>query len=287
LLRNPVKSFSLTEAQYEDVKAARPDLVVTEGDAAVIGLPLRDFLEIHYAFPDIETFVARFTELFEKCVGASNRQETPRGLVIAFRDRPNRMTADTVFWALNLEPGEQWVELNLVAVPEQPEPGPALGEGFEIVEAGPRDGQALAAIEAATTGLAPLTAAGIASLSANSKALRLVRAKGGEAVGLLSLRTESGGWGVVDLALLADEAVSQRKPLLEWAIAWLRNNGGRRIRARTSVDATAELSVLKELGFTPGEVGFYLNRSVDKDEVAAKLAARKDHGTLIKFGNWR
>jgi hypothetical protein len=89
------------------------------------------------------------------------------------------------------------------------------------------------------------------------------------------------------MALLKEEAAPARKALLEWSVAWLRNNGGRRIRKRCGVDDVLELSVLKELGFTPGEAGLYLTRSVDKGEVEAKLAERKAHGTIIKFGDWR
>jgi hypothetical protein len=283
-----VKSFSLTEAQYDRVKAERPDLVATQGEAAVIGFPLRDFLEVHYAFPEIEMFVDRFGEMFDRVVGASSKAEAPRGLVIAFRDRPNRMTADTVFWASALEQGEQWVEMNLTPVPEQPEPQNDIGDGYEMADAGPQNDQALAAVEAATTGLPELTPSGVASLRDNSKLLRLVRMKaGGEAAGLVSLRTEPGGWGVIDLALLTEAASGLRKPLLEWSIAWLRNNGGRRIRRRAGVDDVAELALLRELGFTAGEAGLYLTRVVDKAEAAAKIAERQSHGTIIKFGDWR
>ncbi len=285
LMSNPVKSMSLSEAQYERVKASRPQLVVTDGEAAVIGLPLGDFLEVHYAFPDIEMFVERFPAMFEEVVGASSKDEAPRGLIITFRDRPNRMTADTVFWSVALEQVEEWVEMSLVSVPEQPEPSASLGEGFEVVEG---DDAAVVAVEAATLGLPPLTAASVASLRQNAKLLRTVRpAGGGGAVGLLALRTEPGGWGVIDCALLDGSASTLRKPLIEWAVAWLRNNGGRRVRTRVMVNDTPSLTVLRELGFTPGEAGFYLTRSVDKDEVAAKLSERKAHGTMIKFGDWR
>ena len=146
----------------------------------------------------------------------------------------------------------------------------------------------VAALEAAITGLAPLTGAGIKSLRDNSKLLRVVRNRqSGEAVALLSLRTEPGGWGVIDQVLVAASETALRRPLIEWSIAWLRNNGGRRVRMRSGVDDTALLTLLKDIGFTAGEVGFYLTRSVDRDEVAAKLAERKNHGTLIKFGDWR
>ncbi len=287
LTRNSVKSFSLSEAQYERVKDRRPGLIVSEGDAAIVGYPVRDFLEVHYAYPDIEMFVDRFPAMFEKVIGATRREESPRGLVIAFRDRPNRMTADTVFWSVALEPGDQWVEMNLVAVEEQAAPSNDLGDGFESVEVDASNEKALAEVEAAITGLPLLSPAGIASLRENSKLLRLIRSKSGAAVGVLSLRTEAGGWGAIDLALVKDEVASLRRPLLDWAVAWLRNNGGRRTRTRVGVDDSASLAVLKEAGFTPGEIGLYLTRSVDKAEVDAKLAERKSHGTLIKFGDWR
>jgi hypothetical protein len=260
---------------------------VTEGEAAVVAYPLRDFLEVHYAFPDIEMFVDRFPDLLERVAGASSKAEAPRGLVIAFRDRPNRMTADTVFWSVALDEGEQWVEMNLVAVPEQSEPGNDLGGGYAVVEVDDSNEKALAEVEASITGLPALSASGLASLRDNSKALRLVRSASGAHVGLVSLRTEPGGWGIIDLALLKDEAAAARRPLLEWAIAWLRNNGGRRVRTRVGVDDTAMLSDLKAIGFTPGEIGLYLTRSVDRDEVEAKKAQRQAHGTIIKFGDWR
>ncbi|HXH20620.1 MAG TPA: hypothetical protein VNN10_01230 [Dehalococcoidia bacterium] len=284
LLKNPVKSVSLSEAQYDWVKANRPQLVVTEGEAAVIGLPLMDFLEVNYAYPDIEMFVDRFPAMLEKLSAATDKKEAPRGMVLAFRDRPNRMTADTVFWSVGLEEGEQWVEMNLVAVPQQDEPGPEAGD-YSLVEA---DDKEIAQVEAEVTGRTPLTPNGVKRLRENAKLVRVLRPKpGGPAAGLLALRTEPGGWGVIDLALIKDEAAHARKDIFAWAVAWLRNNGGRRVRKRCGVDDSAELTALKELGFTPGEAGLYLTRSVDKAEVEAKLAERKAHGTIIKFGDWR
>jgi hypothetical protein len=288
LQRNPVKSFSLSEAQYDRVKAQRPQLIVTEGEAAVVGLPLRDVLEVHYAFPDIEMFVERFPDMLEKVTSASSKAEAPRGLEIAFRDRPNRMTADTVFWSVALDQGKEWVEMNLVAVPEQPLPSKDLGDLYEVMDAAHGHEQTIADVEAAITGLPPLQPGGIDSLRENSKFLGLVRAKSdGTAAGMVSLRTESGGWGVIDIAGVTEDAEQARRPLMEWAVAWLRNNGGRRIRMRSTVGAVAELKALRDAGFTPGEAGLYLTRSVDKAEVVAKMAERKAHGTIIKFGDWR
>jgi hypothetical protein len=287
LLRNPVKSFSLSEAQYERIAADRRDLAATEGEATVMAYPLGDFLEVHYAYPDIEAFVDRFPRMLEKVVAGSSKAEAPRGLVLSFRDRPNRMTADTVFWSVAMEQGLQWVEMNLVAVPEQPEPSDDLGE-YEVVEVDEANEGAARDLEAAVTGQKPLSAGGMQSLRENSKALRLARAKStGEAAALLSLRTEPGGWGVIDLMLVREGADGVRRPLLDWAVAWLRNNGGRRTRTRADVDDSAQLSALKEAGFTPGEIGLLFTRTVDKAETDAKMEERKAHGTIIKFGDWR
>src|SRR3990172_5804045 len=148
LSKSPVKSFSLTEAQYERIKAQRPDLLVSEGDSAVIGHPFRDLLEVHYAFPDVEAFRDRFEAMFNRVVGASSKAEAPRGLVIAFRDRPNRPVAETLFWGLALDEGQQWVEMNLVAVPEQPEPAETVGDAYALQDVHETDFEALAAIDA-------------------------------------------------------------------------------------------------------------------------------------------
>ena len=287
LMRNPVKSFSLSQEQYERIVERRRELLITEGDATVMALPLRDYLEVHYAFPDIESFVDRFPAMLERVVGASNKMEAPRGLLLSFRDRPNRMTADTVFWSLAMDQGPQWVEMNLVAVPEQPEPSTDLGD-YEIFEVDDANKAAVVALEATKSREAPLTPGGLETLRENSKFLRAARAKAGGAVaGLASLRTETGGWGVIDLCLVDDAHADLRSPLLAWAVATLRNNGGRRTRIRVDVDDSALLAALKDAGFTPGEIGLFFTRTVDRAEIDARMAERKAHGTIIKFGDWR
>lgn len=297
LSKSPVKSFSLTEAQYERVKAQRPDLLVTEGDGAVIGHPFRDLLEVHYAFPDVEAFRDRFEAMFNRVVGASSKTEAPRGLVIAFRDRPNRPVAETLFWGLALDEGQQWVEMNLVAVPEQPQPAEPVGDGHTLRDVTAADFEALAAIDAEVTGLPPLTAAGVGSILTDARLVRLVlspskglvrRTGEAAAAAYVSLRTDPGGWGVIE-ALAIRPAVQQdlRRPLIDWCIAWLRNNGGRRVRMRVAIDDSAAIAALREAGFTPGETGLDYTRSVDPAEVTAKVDERKAHGTVIKFGDWR
>jgi hypothetical protein len=286
LVRNPVKSFTLTEVQYQRIADRRPQLIIAEGDAAVIGRPYRDFLELHYAFPDVESFKDRFTEMVLRCLAAASPEEAPRGALLSFRDRPNRPLAETIFWSLLLQEGPQWVEMNQVAVPEQPEPEGAIEGGFNLVEATLPQHQELAEIESTTSGLPPLTLGGVASLVENARCLRLVKDPSGANVGFLSLRTEPGGWGVIEALSLLAEHSSLREPLLRWSIAWLRNNGGRRIRRQAYLD-DPELAQLRDLGFAPGETGLDYYGSLDADERARKEEERRAHGSMIKFGNWR
>jgi hypothetical protein len=288
LVANPVKSFSITEAQYERVQAKRPELIVREGDSAVIGFPYRDFLEVHYALAEIELFRDRFEELFNKVVGASSKEEAPRGVLLRFRDRPNRMLADTVFWPLALDQGPQWVEMNFVAVPEQPEPEADLEGGFQVREASEADYEAIARIDGEANGLAPLTRGGVEGMRENAKTLQVVTGPDGAVMGFVSLRTEPGGWSVIDeMSLAADASRELKAALLRWCVAWLRNNGGRRARRRVLVDDTESISLLRDVGFLPGETGLDYTRAIDPGEVTAKITERKSHGTIIKFGDWR
>jgi hypothetical protein len=288
LSKMPVKSFTLTEAQHDRIFANRRDLIADEGDYAVVSMPYLDYLEVHYAFPEAETFRDRFGDLFNRSVNASSKEEAPRGLVLSFRDRPNRNLAQVVFWALALDEGKEWVEMNQVAVPEQPEPDSSFEGGYTVREATQADADAIAGIEAEASGQPRLTPAGVASLFENARWLRLVSAPDGSPVGFFAAHSEPGGWAVIDLiALRGAVRDALREPFLRWTVAFLRNNGGRRQRRRLHMDQTADLALLRGLGFTPGETGLDYTRAVDASEVKAKIEERQSHGTMIKFGDWR
>src|SRR5687767_15888039 len=107
IAKSPVKSFTMTEEQFDRVKERHPELIVIDGDGAVVGHPYRDYLEVHYGFNEVVGFRDYFGELFNRCVGAFSKDNAPRGVVIAFRDRPNRPLANPTFWPLALEEGRE------------------------------------------------------------------------------------------------------------------------------------------------------------------------------------
>lgn len=286
-VKRPVKSFTLTEAQYTRIAERRPGLIVMEGEATVAGRPYRDFLDVHYAFPDVQDFSNRFNQLFDRCTRASSRDEAPRGAVIHFRDRPNRALANTLFWESALVEGGHWVELDYLTVPEQPDPGDTIEGGFQVRDATDADRDIVSRLEAEVAGLAPLTSAGVDSLYEDARWLKLVTTSSGVPVGCVVLRTESAGWGIIDDIFLLQAVRDQlREPLLRWTVAFLRNNGGRRQRRRVYLSEAEDVALLRESGFTPGETGVDYARPVDPDDVVRAIEERKS-GTMIKFGDWR
>jgi hypothetical protein len=287
IAKAPVKSFTLTEEQFDRIKERRPELIAMDGDGAVVSHPYRDYLEVHYGFSEVVFFRDNFGELFNRSVGASTKAEAPRGVVIAFRDRPNRALANPTFWPLALEEGREWVEMSWVAVPEMEEPSPNFEGGFTIRQATDADRETISKLDGEANGQPALSEGGLNSLFENSRAIHLVHNSSGIPVGFLSPRSEPGGWGILDLTILASLKDQLVEPLLRWSVAWLRNNGGRRMRAHVYLENAAELAALRNLGFTAGETGIDYVRPVDAGEIQAKIEERQAHGTMIKFGWWR
>ncbi len=287
-VKRAVKTFTLTEAQYTRIAEKRPELIVMEDDRAVVGQPLRDFLVMHYAFPEVAEFSDHFREMFNRCTFASTMQEAPRGAILSFRDRPNRALAVTLFWDCALVEGGHWVEMNHLAVPEQDDPGEAIEGGYQVRDATDADREIVSKLEAEVLGLPPLTSGGVDSLYENSDWIKLVTTSSGVPVGCLVLRREPGGWGIIDDVLLLQAVRNQlREPVMRWAIAFLRNNGGRRQRRRVYLDQNEDVALLRDLHFVPGETGVDYTRPVEQADVDQKIEERKQHGTMIKFGNWR
>jgi hypothetical protein len=289
LAKSPAKSLSLSEAQYDRIVASRPDLVIRQGDdASVVSRVFRDYLEVHYGFADFTAFRERFAELFNFSIRTVDKAEAPRGIRLGFRDHPNRKVAEPVFWALALDEGPEWVEMQWIAVPEQDEPADAIEGGYKVREATDADRDAIAALDGEASGQPPLTPAGVAGIYEDARWLRVIEDGSGAIVGYLSLRTEPGGWGVIDQAALKpDLAESLRGPVFRWACAFLRSNGSRRIRRRIYTSNATELALVRDMGFTPGDAGFDYTRPVDPDEVKSKIEERMSHGTYIRYGNWR
>lgn len=287
-IKRAVKSFTLTQEQFERVEARRPGLIVSEEDSIVVGQPLRDFLEVHYAFSEVPIFGDRFVDLFDACTRASSKEEAPRGVILRFRDRPNRARAEPLLWESTLVEAGHWLEMDYLAVPEQDDPGDSVEGGYKLRDATDADRDTVSRLEAEVVGLPPLTAGGVDSLYEDASWIKLVTTASGVPVGCIVLRREPGGWGIIDHVFLLQAVRDElSEPIVRWAIAFMRNNGGRRQRRRVYLDQTEDVALMKRLNFTPGETGVDYTRPVDPADVERIIKDRKAHGTMIKFGDWR
>jgi len=282
-----VKTFTLSQEQYDRVVERRPGLIATDEDSVVLCRPYRDFLEVHYAYAEVPAFRDTFKPMLKAVLSASNREEAPRGVILAFRDRPNRPLAAQLFWETGLEESKHWVEVEYTSVPEMDPPSDQLEGGFTVREATESDRDAVAGVEAEATGFDRLTDAGIDSLYESARWLYLVHDGAGRPVGLIAMRRE-GSWGLIDETfILSGVRAALTEPLARWALAFLRNNGGRRQRRRINLEDDNDLQMMRRLGYDPAESGVDYVRPVEESGIQEKAEERKAKGTIIKFGNWR
>lgn len=282
-----IKSFTLSQEQYDRLAERRPQLILQQEDATMLARPYRDFLEIHYAYGEVPAFRDEFKPMLKSVLSASSREEAPRGVVLAFRDRPNRPIANQLFWEAALEESKHWIEVEYTSIPEMDEPGDQLEHGFTVHEATDADREAIKTVEAEATGFPRLTDAGLDSLYESARWLYVVNDASARPAAVVSMRRD-GSWGLIDeVFVLPELRDSLREPLAKWTLAFLRNQGGRRQRRRINLEDDAELQMMRALGYTPAESGVDYVRPVEDADIQEKVEERKAHGTIIKFGNWR
>lgn len=286
--KRAVKTFTLSEEQFDWVAERRPELIVSEDEGILLARPYRNFLEIHYAYPDVSSFRTQFKDMLTACLEQSSRQEAPRGVVLSFRDRPNRPLAKQLFWEIALVEGKHWAEFDYTSVPEQPEPQKSLEAGFTIREATANDRDAIASIEAEATGLPRLDDAGVDSVYESARWLHVVEDGSSKPVAWFAMNRGPAGWGLIEeVFVLPSEEAALREPLARWMMAFLRNNGGRRQRRRVYLDDTENLGMMRSLGYSAAESGVDYTRPVEASDIQVQVEERQSHGTIIKFGNWR
>ncbi len=236
------KTFTLSQEQYDRVAERRPQLIVSEEDSVVLCRPYRDFLEVHYSYAEVPAFRDHFKPMLKAALSASSRDEAPRGVILAFRDRPNRPIATQLFWEAALEESKHWIEVEYASVPEMDEPGDQLEHGFTVHQATDADREAVATVEAEASGYPRLSEAGLDSLYESARWLAVVNDASGRPVAVVAMRRE-GSWGIIDETLILPEVrESLREPLAKWTLAFLRNNGGRRQRRRINLEDDVRIS---------------------------------------------
>jgi energy-coupling factor transporter ATP-binding protein EcfA2 len=261
LLNNRFALLDLTREQFSRLLSERPDLVALEGESAVLGFPYRDHLVIHYSLPDLATFLARFSDLFRRCVAVASQEETPRGVLVRFHDRSHRRLTDAVFSQIRLAQGPAWVDMGSTEAPKLARPG-WLAEGYEVREASFEDLAAIGELDIAS-GNKPLTEGGLLTLARESRTGQIVQDKDGQTVGFFNLRIEPAGVGVLEAPLLHPRVRGRLvEPVLLWSLDWLSNQGAGRFRQRVNATDDVTLRALKKAGFVQIKAGLTYQREL-------------------------
>ena len=287
-LRNLDPRFT-PEADVERLQKERPELVAAEEKGVILVKPWGDWLWLVYGFADRDALRQRFQPLLERLVKGLDAARWPDGIRVRFTDHPNRPFIEPVLVGCAFEIEHEWMEMDLLELPEAGPPSPQVAPGYflrpategDLPEYIELDRQAFGAPRPMSLGAAREKLASVSLFQV------LVSEADGRLAGFLSLLRWPQATGAVDdIAVRPDlQGRGLGEAMMRWALAWFRQEGMRRAWLDVLLDNAPALSLYKKLGFTPGTTGLTYRRPLDEKEVRRILESQR--GTYIKFGGWR
>ena len=282
--RGVVRHVALSEQAFRALERERPELIVADGDAVLIGQPYQGALSLQYAFPNRDAFARLFTPLFERLLPAIRQEEAPLGIRFRLTNRSDRPYLEPLLSRHAFELSREWMKMRLFELPDETATLDEISPGFTLRDAVPNDAEAIVELDAAALPLSALTPQVVRHELSSVPVLRmLAETATGRAVGFLRLRKDRPATGhVADIAVHPER---QRRGLGEamtrWALAWFRREGLRQASLTVSTDNAPAIALYRKLGFTSDEMGFDYRRPIDEDEVRQVLEKRR--GTFIRF----
>jgi ribosomal protein S18 acetylase RimI-like enzyme len=286
--RGALRDFGFSPEELRALERARPELVVIDEDAVLVGQVRQRRCDLHYAFPDKDGFVRRFPSMFARLLDGVQPSEAPLGFRVRLIERPARPYVEPVLVQQAFELSREWMEMTLVELPDAPLPSGDIAPGFGLRDARPEDAQAIVELEDAAFATPALTIDEVREFLKKAAFYRVVEDTAtGSIVGSLLGEARPAATGYVNT--LAVHPQCQRRGLgeamLRWALARFREQGLRRATLTVSTDNAGAIALYRKLGFTPGMMGVNYRRPIDPDEVRQVL--EKHRGSIIKFGGWR
>jgi ribosomal protein S18 acetylase RimI-like enzyme len=286
--RGALRDFGFSRDELRALERARPELVVIDEDAVLVGQIRQRRVDLHYAYPNRDDFVRRFPSMFARLLDGVQLSEAPLGFRVRLIERPARPYVEPVLRAHAFELSREWMEMTLVELPDAPLPSDGIAPGFVLRDARPEDAQAIAELEDAAFATPALTIDEVREFLKKAAFYRVVEDTAtGSIVGSLLGEARPAATGYVNT--LAVHPQCQRRGLgeamLRWSLAWFREQGLRRATLTVSAENAGAIALYRKLGFTPGAMGFNYRRPIDPDEVRQVL--EKHRGSIIKFGGWR
>lgn len=272
--RGALRHAALSEADFRRLVRERPELVVQDGDAVLIGQPIRRMIRLHYAFPSRDAFSLQFPGMLQRLLPAVGAGEGPFGLRFRLMDRPSRPYVEPVLTSQAFEMTREWMLMRLIELPDDGSPGDDVAPGLVLRPARPADIEAIVRLEDLAFPSSVLT------VEAAQEALRtalldrvLEETSSGEIAGsLLAERREQATGHIATIAVHPD---FQRRGLgeavMRWALAWFRTEGLKRASLTVDVDNGPAIALYRKLGFTPDEFGLDYRRPIEEEEVRRVL----------------
>lgn len=283
--RGTLRSMAIPEADFRALERERPELVVVDGDAVLIGWPCRIAgsslstrrLDLHYAFPDRDTFARQFASMFGKLLLGADAQEAPLGIAFRLVDRSQRPYVEPLLLAHAFELNREWMEMTLLELPSDDSTSDDIAPGLVLRPGGPDDAEAIIRLEELCFPNPSLTV-GQAREAVHSAVFRLLEdAQTKALVGSLLLEQRSSTLGYI--ATIAVHPDYQRRglgeALMRWAFAWFRSQKLRSAALTVSAWNAPAIALYRKLGFAVTEMGLDYRRPIDTEEARQVLEKRR------------
>jgi ribosomal protein S18 acetylase RimI-like enzyme len=285
---SPVRSFDIEREEFERIQRERPELVAASETGLMLLSPKGSRAWLHYAFDSIDTLRRDFRSMSERLAGSLKADEAKNGVFLWYTDQPNRPYIEPVLSECLFKLKDEWMEMDLAALPEAPAPSDEVAPGLVLRPIAASEYEAIAAIDIAAFADDTWQAADFIDAAKRAFEMRVLEERAsGRIVGYIGLRIQEGRTGnVAFLAVLPDyQRRGLGEAMLRWGLAWLRGQGMRRARLNVHADNVAAIALYRKLGFVPGQRGLTYRRPTSKQELDEIASKRK--GTYIKFGGWR
>jgi ribosomal-protein-alanine N-acetyltransferase len=287
-LRNLDPRFT-PEADVARLEREHPELVAAEEKGVILLKPWGDWLWLTYGFADRDALRQRFQPLLERLLKGLKAACWPDGMRVRFTDHPNRPFIEPVLTGCAFEIEHEWMEMDLLELPEAGPPSPQVAPGHLLRPATEHDLPEYVELDRQAFG-APRSMsleAAREKLASVSLFQVLVSEADGRLAGFLTLLRWPQATGAVDdIAVRPDlQRRGLGEAMMRWALVWFRQEGMRRAWLDVLLGNAPALSLYKKLGFTPGTTGLTYRRPLDEREV--RRIMERQRGTYIKFGDWR
>lgn len=280
-----LRHVAMSEADFRRLERERPELVVQDGEAVLIGQPFRRMVRLHYAFPGRDAFSRHFPTMLERLLPAVDQDEAPYGFRLRLTDRSSRPYVEPVLTTQAFELAREWMLMTLVEVSGDDSADDDIAPGFVLRPVRPEDLEAIVGLEDLAFPTSVLT------VEAAREALRtalvyrvLEETDSGRVVGsLLAERREPATGHIATIAVHPDY---QRRGLgqatMRWVLALFRAEELRRASLTVNVDNGPAIALYRKLGFVPDVFGLDYRRPIDEEEVRQVLEKHRGHHIKVR-----